>query len=188
MRPSSSGKQQHDTGVQQRRHLEGGRPEHIVEAGAARELAAETVERLRGPGARARDGGLQPDPGGEVRDEHGDDREQDERGDVRRVGDREGVERAAGRRSCRRATPPRRPEARDRSPNWIATATTAVRSTRSTASTPRKGWTSLATPAPPQRPEWRDQHTARRRTRRRRGRRADRLVREPARRRPPRRR
>ena len=83
------GQQQHHAHPEHQRGLIGGRPQHVVQRRGARELAAEGVERLRGPHPADREVGLRAHPRGDIGDQYRDQHEEKERRDIGRIGDRE---------------------------------------------------------------------------------------------------
>jgi hypothetical protein len=79
--------------LEHRRDLEHRRPKEIVEGADGRDLAAEGVEFGGCVGARASRHDLRTSRGGEITDDHRDEREEKERDDIFGIGDGEGVER-----------------------------------------------------------------------------------------------
>ena len=107
--------EEHHPHAQHGGDLIGGRPEHVIEGGHTGELAAERIERLRGPSPGLGGEGLRAHVRSEVRDQQGDDGEEDQRRHIGRVGDGEGVKRGDEEeivaQRCREDRDERRPEA-----------------------------------------------------------------------------
>ena len=77
--------QQHHAYLQHQRGLIGGRPQHIVQRRGARELAAEGVERFRGPHPADRGIRLGTHPRRDIGNQKRDQHEEEERRDIGRI-------------------------------------------------------------------------------------------------------